>query len=93
MIKTLRITSIIAAILAGILFVFPVVFGVRGDEQVEQVLSSAGVIENFNKLTGHKVEDGDDRSSPLVRPESAQAESGSAGATRWYCFASGTGYG
>ncbi|MGB2863570.1 MAG: hypothetical protein WBC05_09625 [Sedimentisphaerales bacterium] len=34
MIKTLRITSVVAAILAGIFFVFPVIYGVHSDEQV-----------------------------------------------------------
>ena len=34
MIKTLRITSVVAAILAGVFIVFPVVYGVRSDEQV-----------------------------------------------------------
>ena len=71
MIKTLRITSIVAAILAGILFVFPVVFGVRSDPQIEQFLSSAGVIEKFREAAGNKAKESENQVSPLVK----QAES------------------
>ena len=50
MIKTLRITSVVAAILAVILFIFPVVFGGRSDERIEGFLNSPSVIEKFNHL-------------------------------------------
>jgi hypothetical protein len=39
MVKTLRITGVLAVILAGVFFVFPVFFGVRGDKQVEDFLN------------------------------------------------------
>lgn len=73
MIKTLRITSIIAVILAGIFFIFPVVFGVRGDEQVEQLLSSPGAIEKFNNAKADKTTRGEGQSSPLVKQAQAFA--------------------
>ena len=55
MIKTLRITSIIAVILAVILILLPAAFGFRKDEDVEQLLSSAGAVEKFknSELAGH----------------------------------------
>jgi len=75
MIKTLRITSIIAAILAGIAFVFPVVFGGRGNEQIEQLLNSPGVIEKFNKAQADKSITDEISSSggPLVKQAQAFA--------------------
>ncbi|MHC4556432.1 MAG: hypothetical protein ACYTFW_12385 [Planctomycetota bacterium] len=71
MINTLRITSIIAAILAGIFFVFPVVFGVRSDESLEKFLNSPGVIEKFNSAAGDKARQGGSRVSPLVQQAEA----------------------
>ena len=67
MIKTLRITSIAAAVLAVVFFAFPAVFGVRGDEQTERFLDSAGVIEKFNKLRRGKSAKGRSQESPLVK--------------------------
>ncbi|MGA1979771.1 MAG: hypothetical protein ABSG99_04290 [Sedimentisphaerales bacterium] len=73
MIKTLRITSIIAVVLAVIFFVFPAVFGVRGDKQIEQFLNSAGVIEEFRGAKGDKVKDSRQEISPLVKQAEAFA--------------------
>jgi len=73
MIKTLRITSIIAAALAVVFFVFPAVFGVRSDEQLEQFLNSAGVIEKFNKAKGKESTKGESQISPLVKQAEAFA--------------------
>jgi hypothetical protein len=75
MIKTLRITGIIVAILAGILFVFPVVFGVRSDEQVEQLLNSPGVVEKFRKTKADKTATDKDSAGggPLVKQAQAFA--------------------
>jgi hypothetical protein len=73
MIKTLRITSIIAVVLAVVFFVFPAVFGVRGDKQIEQFLNSAGVIEMFKEAKGDKVEDSRREISPLVKQAEAFA--------------------
>lgn len=48
MIKTLRITGFIVAVLAAILLTFPAFFGVRNNEQMEQLLKSPGAVEEFS---------------------------------------------
>jgi hypothetical protein len=73
MIKTLRITSIIAAALAVVFFVFPAIFGVRSDEQTEQFLNSAGMIEKFNKAKGKNSAKDEGQISPLVKQAEAFA--------------------
>ncbi len=73
MIKTLRITSVAAVALAVVFFAFPAVFGVRGDEQTERFLNSAGVIEKFNKLRSGKSAKGRSQVSPLVKQAEAFA--------------------
>jgi hypothetical protein len=73
MIKTLRITSFVAVILAVVFFVFPVIFGVRSDEQVERFLSSSGVIEKFSKAKGDKDRRSESQISPLVKEAQAFA--------------------
>jgi len=73
MIKTLRITSIIVAALAVVFFVFPVIFGVRSDEQTKQFLNSAGVIEKFSKAKGKESTKGESQISPLVKQAEAFA--------------------
>jgi hypothetical protein len=69
MIKTLRITSIIVAIVAGILLVFPVVFGIRSNGQVEKLLGLPDAIEKFSKAKTNKTAiDGDSMGGgPLVK--------------------------
>jgi hypothetical protein len=66
MIKTLRITTFIAAILAVGVLAFPVVYGYRGDEQIEKFLSSPGAIERFKEAKGNKKKPRN-QVSPLVR--------------------------
>lgn len=73
MIKTLRITSVVAAVLAVAFFAFPAVFGVRGDEQSERFLDSASVIEKFKKLRSGKSAKGRSQESPLVKEAKAFA--------------------
>jgi len=75
MIKTLRITSVIAAISATIFFVFPAVFDVRGDEETEQFLRSDGAIKKFklNKTRGNKAKGSKSQVPPLVRQAKAFA--------------------
>jgi len=73
MIKTLRITSIIVAVLAAVFVVFPAVFGVRGDEQIEEFLDFAGSVEEFKEARGDEDKDIGDQSSPLVREAEAFA--------------------
>ncbi len=72
MIKTLRITSVIAVVLAVAFFAFPAVFGVRGG-QSEGFLDSAGVIEKFKKLKGQRSAKGRSQVSPLVKQAEAFA--------------------
>lgn len=66
MIKTLRITSVVAAILAGIFFVFPVVYGVRSDERIDEFLKQPSVREKFEDVADNKAKAVDSRVSPLV---------------------------
>jgi hypothetical protein len=69
MIKTLRITTIIAAILAVGFLAFPVVYGYRyqGVEEIEQFLISPGAVERFKQAKGAKRVKGGDQVSPLVK--------------------------
>jgi hypothetical protein len=71
MIKTLRITTVIAAVLAAVFLVFLAVVGVKSDQQAEEFLNSPGVIENFTKARGTKAKDDGSQIPPLV--EHAQA--------------------
>jgi hypothetical protein len=73
MIKTLRITSVVAVVLAVFFFVFPAVFSVRSDEQVEQFLSFPGVIEKFSKAKGDSDKRSESQISPLVKEAQAFA--------------------
>jgi hypothetical protein len=72
MIKTLRITSIVAVIIAGILFVFPVVFGARSDEEAESFINSPSVVEQFNNVSAKK-NTSSHESFPLVKQAEAFA--------------------
>ncbi len=69
MIRTLRITSIIAAILATALFVLPAVYGVRSDPQIEEFLQTPGAVDKFAAARGQSAGAGRDESqaSPLVK--------------------------
>lgn len=66
MIKTLQITSILAVILAVILLVSSVVFGVQKDERIEKFLDSPSVKELFAKVAEGVVKGKVGQSSPLV---------------------------
>jgi len=73
MIKTLRITSVVAAILAGVFFVFPVVYGVRSDERVDEFLRQPSVRKKFEDVVDNKEKTGESRLSPLVEQAEAFA--------------------
>ena len=73
MIKTLRITSAVAAILAGVFFVFPVVYGVRSDGRVDEFLKLPSVREKFEDVADNKEKTGESRVSPLVEQAEAFA--------------------
>jgi hypothetical protein len=66
MIKTLRITGIIAAIGAAILLIIPAVYGVRSDPKIEEFLKTPGAVEKFTAAKGqHPTKK--DTESPLVK--------------------------
>ncbi|MHC4221813.1 MAG: hypothetical protein ACYST9_05275, partial [Planctomycetota bacterium] len=73
MVKTLRITSVLAAVLAVGLFAPSMAFGVDSNKEVEKFLSSPGVIEKFNKAKGRKKTAGTSQVSPLVKQAKAFA--------------------
>jgi len=73
MIKTLRITSVVAAILAGVFFVFPVVYGVRSDERIDEFLKQPSLREKFEDVSDNKAKAGESRVSPLVEQAEAFA--------------------
>jgi len=74
MIKTLRIMSVLAVALAAVLVVFSVViFGARGDKDIEELLGEPDVIEKFNSSSGNKATRGANQVSPLVQQAGAFA--------------------
>ena len=66
MIKTLRITSIIAAIAATVLLVLPAVYGVRSDPKIEEFIKSPGAVDKFTAAKGQGSAK-KDTESPLVK--------------------------
>ncbi len=72
MVRTLRITTIVAALLAAGFLVFSAVFGARGDKAIEEFLKSQGAIEQFQRAKGQKTE-GESQISPLVKQAQAFA--------------------
>jgi len=72
MVKTLRITTITAALLAAAFLIFPAVFGARGDRAIEEFLKSPGAIEQFQRAKGDEAS-GEGQVSPLVKQARAFA--------------------
>jgi hypothetical protein len=72
MIKTLRITSIVVVIVAGIFFVFPIVFGARHNKDADRFINSPSVVEQFNSTFANK-NTGENKISPLVKQAEAFA--------------------
>lgn len=66
MIKTLRVTTIIATVLAPVFLILIVVISVRGDENALNT-DSSGIIERFNKTFGKKAKTSRNETSPLVQ--------------------------
>ncbi len=73
MIKTLRITSIAAAVLAVVFFVSAAIFGFRSDKGVEEFLDSPGVIKKFREAKGDRAKRIESQISPLVNQAEAFA--------------------
>ena len=60
MINLLRIISLIAAILAVVFFVFPIMYGTYNDERVKEFLATPEIREKFENAA-------DSRPRPLPR--------------------------
>ena len=73
MIKTLRITSVIAAILAVFFIVVLAVFGARRDERVDKLLKSPGAVEKFKQAKGATSTQDKGQTSPLIQQAKAFA--------------------
>ena len=73
MVKTLRITTIIAALLAAGFLIFPAVLEARGDKAIEEFLKSPGAIEKFQRARGDHQAEGEGQISPLVKQARAFA--------------------
>jgi hypothetical protein len=73
MIKTLQITSVIAAILAGVFIVFPVIYGVRTDGSIDKFLKLPSVKEQFESAADTKTKTSQSQESPLVKQAEAFA--------------------
>jgi len=71
MIKTLRITGVMVAVLAAGLFVFPAVFGFRGDGEIGEFLNLPSVVEQFRKARTDNDKKSEGRISPLVQQAEA----------------------
>jgi len=78
MIKTLRITSVVAVIFAAVVlasvlgFRRPTAFlhlnlGMGGDKQIEKILSGPGAVDRFKEKFGSKVSNSADTIPPLVK--------------------------
>ena len=67
MIKTLRITSVLAALLAIAFVGISVVYGTEDDPEVDELLKAPGAVEQFEKNKGKDARDTSaDAKSPLV---------------------------
>jgi hypothetical protein len=78
MIKTLRITSVAAVLLAVVVlasvlgYLRPAAlihlnFGVRSDKQIEKILGGPSAMDRFKAQYGNKVQSGEDSTPPLVK--------------------------
>ncbi len=67
MIKTLRITSVLAAALAVVVFSLSVVYGMRSDPAIEEFLNSPGVMAQFDASAGARAPRSSSQISPLVQ--------------------------
>jgi len=67
MIRTLRITSIVAAVGAVVLLVLPVAYGVRRNPQIEEFLKAPSAIDEFTATKGQRPAEDKSQTSPLVK--------------------------
>lgn len=73
MIKTLRITSIIAAILAAVFFILALVFGIASQPEYTQFLNTDSLPEQFKRAQADKMGRSDTQIPPLVKQAQAFA--------------------
>lgn len=73
MIKTLRITSIAAAVLACGFLAFPFIFGIHADPKVDELLKAADAVEKFSGIQNQRTAKKDTQLSPLVKQAQAFA--------------------
>ncbi|MHC5142924.1 MAG: hypothetical protein ACYSOY_04930, partial [Planctomycetota bacterium] len=65
MLKTLRVTSLVAVILAAIGVIAIAVLGLKGDPQVKDFLAKPGIVDELRKKAGQEGVQ-EEKSSPLV---------------------------
>ncbi len=65
MLKTLRVTSLVTVILAGIGVMTIVVLGLKGDPQIKEFLAKPGIVDELRKKAGQEGTK-EEKSSPLV---------------------------
>ncbi|OQY04288.1 MAG: hypothetical protein B6I25_07210 [Planctomycetales bacterium 4572_13] len=65
MLKTLRVTSLVAVILAAVGVIAIVVLGLKGDSQIKDFLAKQGVVDQLRGKSGQEGTQ-EDKSSPLV---------------------------
>lgn len=66
MIKTLKITTLAAAVLCVVLVVTVTAFGLKGDPEIDEFLDSPSIIEELKKVLGQTNVPAD-QISPLVK--------------------------
>jgi hypothetical protein len=67
MIKTLRITSVLAVLLACVILAVPLVFQKRSNPQAEELLKAETAVEKFSKTQNRSAAKKDAQLSPLVK--------------------------
>ena len=73
MVKTLRITTVVAAMMAAAMFALPIKYGIQTDENVEKFIGAPGVIEEFKATSGNIRQAPSDQVHPLVQQAQAFA--------------------
>ncbi len=67
MIKTMQMTSLLAAVLAGGMFLLPAAFGARSNDELERMLKVPNAVEKYQKSKGRSASKGGDQTPPLVK--------------------------
>jgi hypothetical protein len=67
MVKTLRITTVVATLLAIAIFALPVRYGIRNDENANKFLNSPAIIAAFKASDGNRTKTTTNQVHPLVQ--------------------------